>query len=303
MTEPFKSFRIPILAVLATLGSALAVTAQGQGPDSPWRRGVNAGAATYLERDLDGGGSFSNTRGVVSFNVTHGTSFRESVGVSLSLGHSAYDFSDTIAPWGDINDYALSVPITFGLSDQVTALVVPSLRFDGEDGVDFDDGQTGALILGAAWRIRDGLTLGPGLGMQSTLDDDVTLFPFLLIDWAITDRVNLSTGRGLGASRGPGLTLSYAVSDALSLGIAGRYEDVEFRLDEDGVVPGGIGRDRATPVVATLGWQPSRAVSVNAFAGMAFGGSLQVKDSNGRTIDSRDYDPTPLFGGSVDFSF
>ena len=90
-----------------------------------------------------------------------------------------------------------------------------------------------------AWRINEDLTVGPGIGVFDRIEDSTRVFPILLIDWNIRERWNLSTGRGLAASQGPGLTLSYNLSPAWSFGLSGRYEEVQFRLDDEGPAPGG----------------------------------------------------------------
>lgn len=290
-------------APLALLG-ALPVAAQDGPPEGsgPWSTELEAAGAVVGDTDLTGGGSFSVTRGIVASTLSYAPSRENSIGVSISAGTATYDFSGIPAIWGRIDEVNLSVPIRFGLGG-ATALVIPTLRYSGEEGVDAADGQTGGVIVGALWRVRDGLLLGPGLGAVTQLQGGLAYFPFLLIDWSITDRVKLSTGRGLGASRGPGLSLSYEVSEALSLGLAGRYEDVEFRLDGDGLAPGGIGRDRSLPLVATLDWKPAPGLSINAFAGMQFGGTLTLEDEDGHKIDQRDYDPAPILGATVDFRF
>lgn len=300
-----KRIKACFLASALALSVAGPCLAQGGPPggQAQWWTNVDAAAAYQSETDLDGGGSFSVSRGVVGAGVNYGTGFQNSVGLSISAGRTVFDFSDRNDLWGGIDEFSISAPVSFGVGDSVTALVIPTLRYSGENGVSWNDGQTGGVIVGAAWRVSDTLTVGPGLGAITTLDDDVSVFPFLLIDWEITDRVNLSTGRGLGASRGPGLTLSYEVSESLSLGVAGRYEDVEFRLDDDGVAPGGIGRDRVMPLVATLDWNPNAGISVSAFAGMSFSGNLELKDSNGRKVEDRDYDAAPIFGASAAFTF
>jgi len=137
----------------------------------------------------------------------------------------------------------------------------------------------------------------------SQLEQDRTIFPFLAIDWDVTDRWNLSTGQGVGATQGPGLSLSYAVTDALRVGLAGRIERATFRLDGSGAGPGGVGEHESFPVVATVGWQPNPGTSVSAFAGMEYGGELTVRDARGGLVSRTDYDAAPVVGGQVTLRF
>ncbi len=154
-----------------------------------------------------------------------------------------------------------------------------------------------------AWKLRDNLTIGPGIGIFSRLEDSTRFFPILAIDWDISDRWNLSTGRGLAASQGPGLTLSYQLNDDWSLGLAGRYENVEFRLDDEGAAAGGIGRNQSMPLVFTAEVKPSKQLRLSLFGGLQFNGELKLKDAMGDVVEVSDYDPSLLVGASFEFRF
>ena len=93
------------------------------------------------------------------------------------------------------------------------------------------------------------------------------------------------------------------MAPAWRLGIAGRYEEVEFRLDDDGPAPGGVGEDRALPLVLTASWEPNTSVRMDVFAGLEFGGQLKLYDNRGKVFESRDYDTVPVFGATASFSF
>ena len=123
------------------------------------------------------------------------------------------------------------------------------------------------------------------------------------IDWNITEKLSLNTGGGLGATQGPGLNLAYKFNDALKIGVAGRVEDTDFRLNNSGPAPGGIGEERSVPVVATIDWTPNPAISVSAFAGMEFNGRLTLKDANNNRIDQREFDRAPIVGATAGFRF
>jgi len=137
----------------------------------------------------------------------------------------------------------------------------------------------------------------------SRLEDSSRIFPILAIDWNITDRWNLSTGRGLAASQGPGLMLSYKLNEDWSLGLAGRYEDIEFRLDNEGPAAGGVGRDQSMPVVFMAILEPSKKFSLSVFAGIELNGTLKLKDALGDVVEESDYDPAALFGATFEIRF
>lgn len=295
----------PVLGLALSTGSALA---QGGPPSGPWRTSADAIAAWQGKTDLDDGGSFSVNRSFLSGTVGYGWSRTGSIGLNIGAGRWDYSFSDSaelsgVTPWSDIEDFRISAPIRFGFGETGQAIVIPSVRYSAETDADLEDGQTMGVIAGAFWRVSPTLSIGPGFGWFTGLDDRDEAFPILVIDWDISDRWNLSTGQGLAASQGPGLNLSYRYSDALTLGVAGRSENVSFRLDDKGPAPDGIGEDKSYPVVATLAYSPNPGMELSAFAGVELGGTLTLRDEDGGLVDRRDYDPVPILGASVQFRF
>jgi len=111
------------------------------------------------------------------------------------------------------------------------------------------------------------------------------------------------TGRGLAASQGPGLMLSYKLNEDWSLGLAGRYEDIEFRLDNEGPAAGGVGRDQSMPVVFMATLEPSKKFSLSVFTGIELNGTLKLKDALGDVVEESSYDPAALFGATFEIRF
>ena len=297
-----------LLAVLGCLLCSQGVLAQSQAP-SPWVFKVDGGAAHQSEVDLDDAeGAFSVDRWFFSAGVDYGWSRRDSIGISVGVGSSDYEFDEATdfgggIPWEKIDGSRVSLTGRFGFGETGSMIIVPSLRQYGEDGASSSDSQTYGLLAAAFWRLSDTLTIGPGLGVFSRLEDSTRVFPILAIDWDISERWNLSTGRGLAASQGPGLTLSYQLNPAWSFGLSGRYEEIEFRLDRDGETPNGIGRDESLPLAFSVRLEPSPKISLAVFMGVELGGTLTLMDEDGREISESDYDPSALFGATFDFRF
>ena len=297
-----------LMAVLGSFFCSQAAMAQSQAP-SPWVFKVDGGAAHQSEVDLDEAeGAFSVDRWFFSAGLDYGWSMRDSIGISVGAGSSDYEFTDETdlgggAPWGEIDDSRVTLTGRFGFGETGSLIIVPSLRQYSESGASSSDSQTYGLLAAAFWRLSDTLTIGPGLGVFSRLEDSTRVFPILAIDWDFGERWNLSTGRGLAASQGPGLTLSYQLNPAWSFGLSGRYEEIEFRLDRDGETPNGIGRDESMPLVLSARLEPSPKVSLAVFMGVELGGTLTLMDEDGRKISESDYDPAALFGATFDFRF
>lgn len=299
-----------ILIIIALNGLLASIPAMAQPTQQgPWVFTLDAAGAHQSEADLkDTSGGFSVDQWFVSAGVDYGWSRRDSVGVSVGGGKSNYEFNESNAfgggqPWGDIEDFRVSLNGRFGFGETGSVFVIPTLRFNGEKGASKSDSRTWGLLGAITWRLDENLTIGPGFGVFAKLEDGTRFFPILAIDWNINDRWNLSTGRGLAASRGPGLTLSYKLNDNWSLGLAGRYEDKEFRLDGEGVAPGGTGRDQSIPLVLDASLKPNRNLNFNVFAGVEFAGKLKLKNADDVIIDESKYDPAPIFGANFQYRF
>jgi len=282
------------------------VVAQTERP-SPWIYTANAVGAHQSEADLsDTGGSFNVDRWFVSAGVMYAWSARTSIGVSVGGGKAIYEFDGNGVAggdwWGDISDTRVSLIGRIGFGETGVLTVLPTFRNNAEDGAGSNDGETYGLFAAATWRLSESLTIGPGIGVFSRLEDSARVFPVLAIDWDISDRWNLATGNGVGSSQGAGLTLKYKLSDAWSFGLTGRYETLEFRLDNKGVAAGGVGRDQSFPLVAGAVLKPNRKLKFSVFAGVSLLGKLEVKDLSGGRIET-DYDPALLVGASAEVRF
>ena len=295
------------IALIAIL-YAMPVAAQPQ-QKGPWFFNINVAGVHQSEADLkDSTGGFSNDRWFVGAGLDYGWSRRDSIGISVGGGQSNYDFNEDTGfgggdPWNKIDDTRVSLNGRFGFGETGSVYIIPTLRFNGEKDASSSDSRTWGLFAAMTWRVKENLTIGPGIGIFSRLENGTKFFPVLAIDWDINDRWNLSTGRGLASSQGAGLTLSYKLNDDWSFGVAGRYESIEFRLDDDGPAPGGVGRDKSIPLVFTANLTPNKKLNFSVFMGLEFAGNLRIKDSMDNTVDESDYDPAFLFGGTVEVRF
>lgn len=300
---------ITFFSIILLSGLLCAMPASAEQQRSPWSFNIDGGVAHQSDADLkDGDGSFAVDRWFVGAGVNYSWDRRTSLGVSIGGGKSNYDFDDltTIGddePWNKIDDSRISLTGRFGFGDNGAVFIIPTLRMNGEKGTSNSDSNTWGIFAAVTWRLNKDLTIGPGIGVFSRLEDSTKVFPVLAIDWNISDRWNLSTGRGLASSQGPGLTLSYKLNEDWSLGVAGRYENVEFRLDDKGVAPGGVGRDQSIPLVFRAELRPSKKVGLAAFVGIEMSGKLKLKDAMGDLVEESKYDPAMLFGATFEYRF
>jgi hypothetical protein len=275
------------------------------GPEPGWSFPLGGAFTHQFDADIDNnGGKFSVDRIFLQGGTTYAIEKRRSISLSLGYGFDGYDFSGEtgfsgLRPWKDINTFRISTPILWGLENKWTLFVIPSARFTGESGVSLGDGTQGGLFAGASYRFGDRLTLGPGIGVVSQIEDSASVFPVLLIDWKITDSLSLGTGRGMGATLGPGLFLNWKASDKWRVAFGGRYEKLRFRLNGSGVAPDGVGEDRSFPLLAGVTYHFTPRIQVSLLGGVELGGKLELDDKNGNLITDEDYDTAGFAGFTI----
>jgi len=274
-------------------------------PKPGWSFPLRGAYTHQFDTDIDNkGGKFSVDRFFIQGGATYATKNRQSVSVSLGYGFNGYDFSGEMGfaglrPWKDINSLRISTPISWGLDDNWTLFVIPSLRSTAETGASLGDDVQAGGFAGASYRVSDRLIIGPGVGVVTQIEDNASVFPVLLINWKITDSLSLETGRGLGATLGPGLFLKWEASDKWRFSLGGRYEILRFRLDKDGVAPDGVGEDRSFPILAGVTYRFTPKIQASLLGGVELGGKLKLDDQNGNEIIEENYDTT----GFVGFTF
>ncbi|MCV2891033.1 hypothetical protein [Ruegeria aquimaris] len=292
MTGNLRAFSIAGLMAVAS------GTVQAQ-PRLGWTPVVDGLLLYQGAADLSGGGEVSATRSFLRAGALYRAENGASAGVLISYGQVDYDFSGGVAarPWGDIRDIRVSAPLRFPVGERASLFLSPQLRWNYEAGASASDGRTWGLFAGLAWQVNDRLRIGPAFGAFSELGNgDAQVFPALLVDWQIDDRWSLSTGTGLGATQGPGLSLSYALSDVVKLSLGARSESVRFRLDGTGPAPGGVGEETSIPVVLSLEYAPNPGTRLTVFAGAELDGQLVLENAVGAEISRQSYGAAPVAG-------
>ena len=158
----------------------------------------------------------------------------------------------------------------------------------------------GSANFALVYRYSDTLSIGPGLGAFTEIEDDASFFPVLLIDWKITNALSLETGGGFAASRGPGLQLRWQYSPRWQLAFGARYEKTRFRLDDGGPARGGVGQDKAFPLFALAEFTVSRHAKLSLIGGAEIGASLRLEDASGGLINDSDLSVAPFFGATFE---
>jgi hypothetical protein len=299
-------FMTALCAIGFTFGMSTAYGATQQNGPLPdkvqtgWSTEVDGGAIYQFDTDLDEGGDYNATRAAIRATSRYQWQNDTSLGLSLEYGFDGYDFNGDRGfaardPWSDIHSFSISTPLRWNMGKNWRGFFVPTVRSTGESGASFGDTITGGGFAGAAYRFGERLIIGPGIGVISKIEDSASVFPIIIVNWMITDRLSLETGGGLGATLGPGLSLHYQATDRWRLTLGGRYETLRFRLDEDGRVANGVGEDKSFPLFLGARYEKG-PLALNLIGGFEFGGELRLEDANGNKITDQSYDTGAFLG-------
>jgi hypothetical protein len=257
-----------------------------------------------FESDFGKGGSFSVQR--YGFNFDTSTPVANSLRAGISLGYEfdKYHFSGTTAfagadPWNDIHRVSAGLPVSYRMTDSWSLFISPQVESYGQSGVaNWKDALGYGAIFAVSYRVSPGLTLGAGAGVFDRMGE-TKVFPYIAIDWKITEELRLNNPFRTSPSGPAGLELSYRISDRWEIAAGGAYRSLRFRLDDSGVAPNGIGEVESTVGYARLTYRMGRDFKLDLYGGAAFNGKMRIAGSNGAELGSDDFKTAPLMALSL----
>ena len=257
-----------------------------------------------FESDFDHGGSFSVQRYAFNFDASKPVTNSLRAGMSLGYEFEKFHFYGTTAfagadPWSDIHRFSAGLPVSYRMTDSWSLFIAPQVEWYGESGVATGRDALGyGAIFAASYRVSPGLTLGAGAGVFSRMAETKG-FPYIAIDWKITEELRLNNPFRTSPSGPAGLELSYRISDRWEIAAGGAYRSYRFRLDDSGVAPDGIGEVDSTVGYARLTYRMGRDFKLDLYGGAAFNGKVRIADSNGNELGSDDFKTAPLMALSL----
>jgi len=254
---------------------------------------VGVTGLSQFDTGLGSGGSFNWQDASANLNVTRQFTNQFAAGVNVRYGYQNWKWTSPTAfngrgPWSSIETPALGMNFSYALTPEWRLGFVPTVEWSGESGTGTGGTATYGAVVSAARRFSKDLTLGLGAGVFRQIDQ-TKVFPYLIVNWNITDKLRLSNPLPAGPSGGAGLELSYALTEKWTLGGGGAYRSYRFRLNDTGPVPGGIGQNKFVPLFGRLSYQFAPSTRVDLYAAATVGGNLSVVDSSGNTPYSDSY--------------
>jgi hypothetical protein len=306
--------RLASLAVLAALFAAAAPTQAGSYvdpvADAPAQGRATAGWQPFVSltplyqgsADLDRGGDFKVGGAVVRGGASRDFGGGTRAGVTLNYDYLDYSFSspNSLAgrsPWGVVQRYGLSLPMSFVVGDGWRLGVAPSVDWFRENGASTGDSLVWGALFSATRRFADGNLIGLGVGAYDGIEK-TSVFPVLLVDWRLGERWRLINPLASGPTGPAGIELDYQFDGGWTAGVGVSYRVMRFRLDSDGPAPDGVGEERGVPVFLRVTRQFNDQMALHLYGGVVAAGQLRVENSSGNLLRKDDFDPAPLFGAT-----
>ena len=280
--------------------------AQGLPPGTTVSSASLTGIAQF-DTDLDAGGSMRWAGGIAAGSLLRQMTPQFAAGLSVQYDFQEWNFGDPtafggVAPWGTVNQPQVGVTFIYAPTEDWTIVVAPSVAWAYESGASTGNAVEYGAVVVATKDFSPTLSVGIGAAMFRRLSETRT-FPFLAIDWRINDAWRLANPFPAGPSGGAGLELRYAFAEGWEAGFGGTYRSFDFRLDQGGPVPDGIGENTFIPVFFRLSRNIGRQAQVDFYAAALANGRLKVKNQDGNDLATDDYRTAPAAGITLRYRF
>ena len=273
--------------------------AQAAPQESNWSVSVSGSGGAVGESKLDGGGNVSLGLASGSVGVNYSPDWRRSVGINLSAADYDFDFSGTgqlasLKPWSKVGMSTVSLPLRYAFDRQWGLFVQPSYQLAGtrnaDDGESAQWGGVAAVTYARAPRQLIGLGASAFNGLEKN-----RVYPILLIDWQLSDKLRLANPLTAGPTGPAGLEIVYALGGNWEVAAGGAYRSLRFRLDRDlPIAPNGVGEYTGLIGFGRLSYRFSPKVSLDLHAGGVFRTNVTLANASGTTLVSEDATNAPI---------
>ena len=285
--------RVSLWVLLALAGGAQ-LAAQAPGPFFT----LSGSLLSQFDADLDSAGSYSVSSVLLRASVAQPVSRKTIVGVSLGYDYSDYEFSEdavleSASPWDKVHAFNLGFPVIRKIGARWSMLASPSVGSYGAAGATFGDSLTWGVVLAATYAFREDRKLGFGLGAFDRIGQSRG-FPFVAIDWQLSERWRLTNPLSVGPTGPAGLEVAYKPAEDWELGLGGAYRNIGCRLDDQDLEPNGFGEERGVVTFARALYSFSPKIDLIVYAGMVTSGELRIEDESAQRRRTTEHDAAPV---------
>jgi hypothetical protein len=290
----FNHYKFFLAAILLNTSYAFAQNfALQNAPVGSVSTSLNVNAINQFNTNIGSGGSFNWQDANVHLNNRYQLDANSSIGLSLRDGYQNWSWSNVSGygnktPWKGIQSPGIGLNYFQKLENGWSAGFAPVVDWVAENGVGTAGSVTYGAIGSGTKKYSDNLTIGLGTGVFRQIDK-TKIFPYLLINWKITDKWTLNNPLPAGPSGGAGLELSYALADKWSVAGGAAYRSYRFRLSNSNYTPNGIGQNSFIPIFTRLSYSIDKGSSANLYLAANTGGKLSVTNVSGATAYNSGY--------------
>lgn len=237
------------------------------------------------------------------------------VGDKLQLGFGlSYWFDDfhftglnfyAPRPWSDVHHFGGNFSLLYDMCEKWSLLFTPIFQAAGEPGAAWSR----ALIYGGAgavvYRFDKDRSIGIGIGTLYNIAE-ISVFPFVVLNWKLTDQLRLSTPFRASPAGPGGVELTYwpiKGNKDLRIGLGATYLSKRFRLSETNSIANGIGEYDTIPVFARVSYRLLPIVDVDLYGGASVFNYMQVYDHNGGRLFHSHQNVAPFIGIGFSLNF
>jgi len=213
--------------------------------------------------------------------------------IAANASHERH-FYDSDIGFNELLSTKASLFALYDINSQWRAMGISTLSTDHESGVNIGDAIQFSGIYGTWYSGFENILIGGGFGVSTGIDNNLSGFPIIILDWQFAEKFTLTTRPTPGTRFGPGVSLLYKHSDPIALFLGARYINEEYLLMNEDVYSHDTAR-----AFATLQYQFSNNVSVNTTLGLNFAGSIELENTNSKT----DLDPSVFGAINVSWDF
>jgi len=290
----FSGYKLLLSTMLFSTSTAFSQNfATQNAPIGSLSTSLNVNAINQFNTNVGSGGSFNWQDANVNLNNRYQLDASSSIGLNIRDGYQNWSWNNVSeygskTPWKGIQSPGIGLSYFQKLENGWSAGFAPIIDWVAENGVGTAGSATYGAIGSGTKKYSDNLTIGLGTGVFRQVDKN-KVFPYLLINWRITDKWTLNNPLPAGPSGGAGLELSYALADKWSVAGGAAYRSYRFRLSNSNYTPNGIGQNSFIPIFARLSYSIDRGSSVDLYLAANTGGKLSVTNVNGATPYSTSY--------------
>ena len=278
-----------------------------------WQYHFEVDGGYQTQAQIDGGGAMEALRfkakGQIRGPVTHSTR----VYLDVAYAHTGYEFSPDGAPpcpqpqacfangpWQNVHTLDIAPGGSLVLNEALQLQAFVPIRWHAESDSD-RSGLTAGFLALVQIRFSETFTSALGVGVQSELEQETSVFPIITLDWKINERFQLVT-RG-DPYQGGNVALFVGSNPSFRGSISVGYERRRFRLAASSPDSNGVGEMTSVPVLLGVDFTLGRESKLSFEGGIALRGRLELDDANGVELRREAFDTAGLIRGMLRIAF